>query len=404
MIEKIIEKVESANQNFGEYVHTTPLEYNTTLSKLAKNKIYLKLENFQKTGSFKIRGAFNKISKLSDKEKKSGVICASAGNHGQGVALAATDNGISSTVVIPEGTPIIKAEAIKNYGAKVVVHGKDFDEAYQHARKLKDKEGFTFIHAFNDPEIIIGQGTIGLEILQQLPDVDIIMVPIGGGGLISGIASYCKAKKPEVKIIGVEAAGSPSMLESIKKGKLVELKKIDTIAEGIAIKRPGEITFKIIQELVDDIVLVDDNEIANAILLLMERAKIVAEGAGVVALAAALYRLKERNKKVITVISGGNIDTTLINRIIIKGLIKAGRFLKFSTQLIDKPGSLMELLKVIARLKGNIITIEHDRRRLDVPLKQTIVEIEMETRNEEHIEQIKKELDKNGYKIQEIEL
>ena len=403
MIENIVEKVKTAKKKFGDFIHETPLEYNTTFSKLSNNEVYLKLENLQKTGSFKIRGALNKISDLSGDKRKNGVITASAGNHGQGVALAATINNISSTVVLPEGTAIIKVEAIESYGAKVIIHGKNYDEAYHHAKKVQNERSLEFIHAFNDPEIIIGQGTIGLEIMEQLPDVDILIVPIGGGGLISGIASYCKAIKPEVKIIGVEAEGSPSMYQSIKKKKLIELKDIDTIADGIAIKKPGTITFDIIKEVVDEILLVDDDEVANAILMLMERAKIVTEGAGAVSLAAVLTKLSEKNKKVVVVISGGNIDMTLINRIIVKGLIKAGRLLKFTTKLVDKPGSLMKVLKIIADQNANIISITHNRDMLDLPLKQTIVEIDLETRNKGHIESIKNALNKKGYEIKIIE-
>ena len=403
MIDDVINRIQKAKKDLGKFVHETPLEYSTTFSKLSGNNIYLKMENLQKTGSFKIRGALNKIQNLNEDEKSKGVITASAGNHGQGVALAASLNNITSTVVIPEGTPIIKAEAIENYGARVITHGKNYDEAFKHAQKIQKKENLTFIHAFNDEEIIIGQGTIGIEILEQFPNVDIIIVPVGGGGLISGIASYCKTKNPKIKIIGVEAEGSPSMYESIKEGKLVEIKEIDTIAEGIAIKKPGNITYEIIKELVDEIILVDDDEIANTILMLMERAKIVVEGAGAVSLAAALNKMNVKNKNIVTVLSGGNIDTPLINRIIIKGLIKAGRFFKFSTTVLDKPGSLMKLLKVIADLGANIIAITHDQEKLDLPLKQAGIEIELETRNAEHIKKIKKELKSKGYKLSIVE-
>ncbi|NHI91718.1 MAG: threonine ammonia-lyase [Candidatus Lokiarchaeota archaeon] len=399
----ILEKVLIAKKKFGDFIHETPLEYNTTFSKISNNDVYLKLENLQKTGSFKIRGALNKINSLNQKEKKSGVITASAGNHGQGVALAATINNIASTVVLPEGTAIIKIEAIENYGANVIIHGKNYDEAYQHARKIQEEKGLIFVHAFNDPEIIIGQGTIGFEIMEQLPETDVIVVPIGGGGLISGIGSYCKAFKPGIRIIGAESKGSPSMYQSIKKNKIIELKEIDTIADGIAIKKPGDITFSIIKEIVDEILLVDDDEVANAILMLMERAKIVTEGAGAVSLAATLDKLDVKNKKVVVVISGGNIDMTLINRIIVKGLIKAGRLLKFTTKLVDKPGSLMKVLKILADQQANIISITHNREMLNVPLKQTIVQIDLETRNKKHMETIKDALNKKGYEIKIIE-
>ncbi|MHA1797915.1 MAG: threonine ammonia-lyase [Candidatus Helarchaeota archaeon] len=402
MIKNVVERIKQAKLEFGNFIHETPLEYNTTFSKMSNNELYLKLENLQKTGSFKIRGAFNKIRSLSDEEKEAGVITASAGNHGQGVALAATINKISSTVVLPEGSPLIKVKAIKDYGARVIIHGKNYDEAFLEAKRIQERENLVFIHAFNDPEIIIGQGTIGLEIMEELSDVDVIIVPIGGGGLISGIAGYCKAINPDVKIIGVEAAGSASMRKSINEGKVIELKSVDTIADGIAIKKPGDITFNIIKELIDDIILVDEDEVANAILMLMERAKIVTEGAGAVSLAAALNKITFTNKKVVVVISGGNIDMTLVNRIIIKGLIKAGRLLKFSTKLLDKPGSLMKVLRIIAEQDANIISIVHDREMLELPLKQTAVQIEIETRDIEHINQIKNILKKNGYEIEII--
>ena len=401
MINNIIKLVREAKDNFGDFVHETPLDYSTTFSKLSGNTIYLKLENLQKTGSFKIRGALNKINKLNDSEKKNGVVTASAGNHGQAVALSASLNNIRSTVVIPESTPIIKAEAIENYGAKVIIHGDNYDEAFDHALKIQKKEGLTFIQAFNDEDVIIGQGTIGLEILEKLPETDIIIVPVGGGGLISGISSYCKAIKPSIKIIGVEAAGSPSMYQSLKKGEIIKLKEIKTIADGIAIKKPGDITFNIIKELVDEIVLVDDDEIASAVLLLLERAKLVVEGSGAVSLAAAL-KIKEKDKNIVALLSGGNIDINLISRIISRGLNKTGRIFTFTTKVIDKPGALFKLLEIIKNEKGNILKILHDRNKREVPIQETIVEIELETKDENHIKKIKDSLVKQGYEIEEI--
>ena len=395
-----VKQIENAKKMLEEIVHETPLEYNTTFSEFSGNQIYLKLENLQKTGSFKVRGAFNKIMKLSENERKKGVIAASAGNHGQGVALAAKKSGIKSIIVVPKGTPIIKIQAIKSYDAEVIEFGKSFDEAYQKALEIQKEKDMTFIEPFNDMDIIIGQGTIGLEILKQMPDVDIIVVPIGGGGIISGIALYCKAVNPKIKIIGVQSEGVKTLYHSFKKGKF-EIPEIkDTIAEGIAVKRPGDITFEIIKNNVDDIVTVNDEEIANAILMLMERAKLIVEGAGAVPLAAILNnKIAAKDKKIVLVLSGGNIDVSLISRIILKGLIKAGRLLKFRTKIKDIPGSLSKLLMIIAKEGGNIITIEHNRAKIDLPFKEAEIEIELETKDELHISKILKSLEENNYKI-----
>lgn len=395
-----IKQIKNAKKMLKEIVHETPLEYNTTFSELTGNQIYLKLENLQKTGSFKVRGAFNKIMKLSENERKKGVIAASAGNHGQGVALAAKKSGIKATIVVPKGTPIIKIQAIKGYDAEVIEYGKSFDEAYQKALKIQKEKKMIFIEPFNDMDIIIGQGTIGLEILKHLPDVDIIVVPIGGGGIISGITLYCKALNPKIKIIGVQSEGVKTLYHSFKKGKLEIPEVKDTIAEGIAVKRPGDITFEIIKNNVDDIVTVNDEEIANAILMLMERAKLIVEGAGAVPLAAILNnKIPVKDKKIVLVLSGGNIDVNLINRIILKGLIKAGRLLKIVTKIKDIPGSLSKILKIIAEEGGNIITIEHNRAKIDLPFKEAEIEIELETKDELHISKILKSLEENNYKI-----
>ena len=395
-----IKQIAEAKKSLNNIIHETPLEFNTTFSELTGNQIYLKLENLQKTGSFKIRGAFNKIMKLNDEERKMGVIAASAGNHGQGVALAAKKSGIKSTIVVPIGTPIIKIEAIKSYDAEVIEFGKDFDEAYNKALEIQKEKSMVFIEPFNDMDIIIGQGTIGLEILKQLPDADIIVVPIGGGGLISGISMYCKTKNPEIQIIGVQSEGVKSVANSFKNGKLEILETSDTIAEGIAVKRPGKITFDLIKKYVDDVVTVNDEEIANAILMCMERAKIIVEGAGAVPLAAVLNnKIPAKNKKIILVLSGGNIDVNLISKIILKGLIKAGRRLKFSTIIKDVPGSLSHLLEIIAEEGGNIISIIHDRSRQDLRFKEAEIEIELETKNLEHIRTILESLKKHNYKV-----
>ncbi len=386
-----LSEIHKIRESFSDLVHFTPLELNHTFSIMSNNEIYLKLENFQRTGSFKIRGAFNKISKLTDEEKKAGVITASAGNHGQAVALAAKISDIKSTVVVPEGAPIVKIEAIKNYNpkGKVIEYGRTYDEAHQKVLEIKKQENSIIIPAFNDIDIIKGQATIGYEIMEQLPDADYIFCPIGGGGLISGISSYCKQKSKNIKIIGVQAENAPSMHESFMKEKITLKQLKETICDGIAVKQPGEITYDMIKKYVDEIVLVSDEEVANTILLLLERAKLFVEGAGAAALAAILYnKLNLQNKKIIAVISGGNLTPNLLSRIITKGLIKGGRLVKFKTKIPDIPGALMNVLKIIAEQKGNIISITHDRERLELEYKMTEVIVELETRDFDHINQI----------------
>ncbi len=390
-----INEIKQIREYFSDFVHYTPLELNHTFSVMSNNDIYLKLENFQRTGSFKIRGAYNKISRLTEEEKRAGVITASAGNHGQGVALAAKLLNVNATIIVPEGTPIVKIEAIKNYKGNIVEFGSIYDEAYQKALEIKEKENYTFIHAFNDLDVIKGQATIGLEVLEQLPDVDYIFCPIGGGGLISGISSYCKAKNKNIKIVGVQSENAPSMYDSFNKNQLYMSELKETICDGIAVKKPGEITYKMIKKYVDNVVLVSDEEVANTILLLLERAKIFVEGAGAAGLSALLYKkINIENKKVAVIISGGNLTPNLINRIIVKGLIKEGRLLKFKTKIPDHPGSLLNVLKFIAEEKGNIISIIHDRERLELSYKRAEVIIEVETRNFDHISQILAKLKK----------
>ncbi|MFX1294135.1 MAG: threonine ammonia-lyase [Promethearchaeota archaeon] len=395
-----IEEIEQIRENFSDLVYYTPLELNHTFSLLSNNDVYLKLENFQRTGSFKIRGAINKISKLSKKERRAGVITASAGNHGQGVALASKLFNTKATIVVPEGTPIVKIEAIKNYSGTIIEYGGTYDESYQKAFEIKEKENLTFIHAFNDVDVIKGQATIGFEILEILPDVDYIFCPIGGGGLISGIGSYIKEKNKKIKIIGVQSNNARSMHESFNKHELIILDSQETICDGIAVNKPGDITFEMVMKYVDDIVLVSDEEVANTILLLLERAKLFVEGAGAIALAAVLNKkVKIENKKIVVIISGGNLTPNLLNRIIIKGLIKEGRLVKLRTIIPDVPGALLKLLNIIAEEKGNIVSILHDRERLELSYKKAEVILEIETRNQEHINQIVKELEKR-YEIE----
>lgn len=384
-----IDEIKQIRELFSDLVHFTPLELNNTFSSMSNNKVYLKLENFQRTGAYKIRGAYNKISKLNENEKKAGVITASAGNHGQAVALAASFFNISSTIVVPEGTPIVKIQAIQNYSGKIIEYGLTYDDSYQKALEIQEKEKLTFIHAFNDRDIIKGQATIGYEILEQLPDIDYVFCPIGGGGLISGISTYCKEKNNKIKIIGVQSNNASSMYESFEQKRLTTVEVKDTICDGIAVKKPGDITFDMIKKCVDKIVLVSDEEVANTILLLMERAKIFVEGAGAAALAAVLNKKVDiKNKIVCVIISGGNLTPNLLDRIIMKGLIKEGRLIKFKTKLPDSPGALLKVLSTIAEEKGNIVSIVHNWLPLDISYKTTEVIIELEARDHEHIVKI----------------
>lgn len=393
--EDYLREIEQIAESFPKMLHFTPLDLSTTFSQKTENIVYLKLENFQKTGSFKIRGAYNKLSRLSEKERNKGVITASAGNHGQAVAYAATLFNCKSTVVVPEGAPIVKIEAIRNYNSKgtVLEHGRTYDDAYQKAREIEKEKDLIFVHAYNDIDIIKGQATLGYELMKQLPDIDYIFCPIGGGGLISGVATYCKTLNPKVKIIGVQSDAVPSMYQSLQSGEIVKAKSKDTICDGIAVKQPGDITFPLIKQYVDEIVLVSDDEVAKAILLLLERSKTFVEGAGATSLAALFFnKLEIKGKKVCAILSGGNLTPNLMSLIIGKGLIKAGRLVKLETTIPDAPGELVKLLTIIAENKANIVSIIHDRLNLDIGYKTTEVILELETRNQEHIDQIVKEL------------
>lgn len=393
-----LEMVKEARRRMAGVAHITPLEYSHTFSRLTGNKVFLKLENMQKTGSFKIRGAYNKIMSLSDEEKSRGVIAASAGNHAQGVAYAASRAGLPSTIVMPEGAPISKIMAARSYGAEVILAGGDYDEAYRCALELQSKNGATFIHGFDDVKIMAGQGTIALELLEQLPDLEAVLVPVGGGGLLAGISLAMKISKPSVRIIGVQAEGAPAMCLSYQKWALTESSNTSTFADGIAVRRPGKIAFDIIRRHVDDIITVDDEEIAAAILMLLEHSKIVVEGAGAVVLASLIYHktsLTGLNTAVI--LSGGNIDVNILSIIIERGLAKSGRYIRLLTTLTDRPGSLQKLLGVVAQTHANVISINHDRIKPGIPLKQAEVQLELETRNQEHIQEIITTLKRTGY-------
>lgn len=390
--------IQEARNCLKNVAYKTGLVYNTTFSEMTGNYIYLKTENLQKTGSFKVRGAFNKIAHLSDEEKRNGVIASSAGNHAQGVAMAATSYKIKSTIVMPKHAPLSKISATKSYGAEVVLHGEIYDEAYEKAKEIQRETGATFVHPFNDPYVIAGQGTIGLEIMEDLPDVDMIVVPIGGGGLISGIAIAVKSINPNVKIIGVQTENVPSIVKSISENHVSTVDGKPTIADGIAVKTPGEITFNIIKEYVDDVVTVGEDEIANSILLLLERAKVISEGAGAASLAAVLNRLDNlKNRKIVALISGGNIDVNMLSRIIDKGLVKSGRKIIVRTIIEDRPGTLGKLLNLVAGTGANVLSVLHNRSTADLPIGYANVELELETVNEEHVEKIKQLLSFENY-------
>lgn len=365
--------------------------------------VYLKTENLQVTGSFKIRGSYFKISQLTEEEKKKGVIACSAGNHAQGVALAATKNGIKSIICLPDGAPISKVEATKRYGAEVCLVKGVYDDAYNKALELKDEKGLTFIHPFNDPDVIAGQGTIGLEILSQLPSADVVVVPIGGGGLISGIAYTIKQLKPNCKVYGVQAAGAPSMEHSIADGEIETLDYVNTIADGIAVKTPGSLTYDICNEYVDGIVTVTDDEIALAILTLLEQQKLIAEGAGAVPVAAVMNgKIPDVDgKNVVCVVSGGNIDVTILSRVIERGLKMGGRTADIVIALSDKPGQLSGVSQIVAEQGANVVSVNYDSTDLDMNITDCYLKIGVETRNFEHIVAVKKALTDAGFKVLE---
>ena len=362
---------------------------------------YLKTENLQVTGSFKVRGAYYKISQLSDEEKAKGVIACSAGNHAQGVALAAAKNKIKSVICLPDGAPISKVEATKSYGAEVCLVPGVYDDAYAKALQLKEEKGYTFVHPFDDENVIAGQGTIGLEILNQVPDVDVIVVPVGGGGLISGVAFAAKQLNPKVRVYGVQAEGAPSMVNSLRDEKIECLDTVHTIADGIKVKEPGEHTFEYCQKYVDGVVTVSDDEISSAILHLIEKQKLIAEGAGATPVAAVMFnKIPDiEGKNVVCLVSGGNIDVTILSRVIKRGLLKSGRSDTLTIQLEDKPGQLKGVSAIISDLGGNVISIHHERASEDSDITECLLRIVMETRNYDHIREIRKNLTDAGFKI-----
>ena len=363
-------------------------------------QLYLKTENLQITGSFKVRGSYYKMSTLTEEEKSRGVIACSAGNHAQGVALSAQKNGIKAVICLPDGAPISKVEATKSYGAEVCLVEGVYDDAYKKALELRDEKGYTFIHPFNDEDVIAGQGTIALEVAEQIPDLDAIIVPIGGGGLISGVAYTMKMLNPKIKVYGVQAAGAPSMLNSVRDSQIEELSSVSTIADGIAVKKPGDLTYELCKKYVDEIVTVTDDEISAAILALMEQHKLVTEGAGAVAVAAAMFgKVDIENKKTVCVLSCGNIDVTILSRVIKRGLLMSGRTAQLMIELADKPGQLKNVSRIIADLGGNVISVHHERANEGSDVNGCYLRIILETRNFEHIAQIKKALCDFGFKL-----
>jgi len=387
-----------AKEKLSKVLLETHLIYSPIFSKESGNKVFIKPENLQKTGSFKIRGAYNKISNLTDAEKKRGVIASSAGNHAQGVAYGAKESGIKAVIVMPKSTPLIKVESTKQYGAEVILHGDVYDDAYKKAKELEEKEGYVFVHPFNDEDVLDGQGTIALEILEELPETDIILVPIGGGGLISGIACAAKILKPEIKIIGVEPEGAASAYEAIKENKVVELKEANTIADGTAVKKIGDLNFEYIKKYVDEIITVSDYELMEAFLLLVEKHKIIAENSGILSVAAT-KKIKEKNKKVVSVISGGNIDVLMISSMINKGLIRRDRIFNFSVNIPDKPGELAKVVDLIAELGANVVKLEHNQFKNLSRFKDIELQIIVETNGSEHIQKLIQAFEKKGYEI-----
>jgi threonine dehydratase len=392
----------AARDRVADVARHTPLDYSHTFSAMTDAEVHLKLETFQRTGSFKIRGAANRIQTLSQAERDAGVVTASAGNHAQGVALAATKSGVDSTVVMPEFAPISKIKATRSYGAEVVLHGADYNEAQVRATEIAADEGRTFVPAFDDWMVMAGQGTIGMEVVDDLPEVETVVVPIGGGGLIAGVATAVKERNPNARVVGVQAEGASSAARSLQKGEIHELDSVDTIADGIATRSVGEKTFQVIDERVDEVVTVSDSDIAVALTMLLERGKTLVEGAGAVPLAAVLEGKFDfdEGEVVAPVLSGGNIDMNLLTTVIVRGLVETGRYIKIRTVLKDRPGSLEELLGIVADARANIYAIQHDRTSRDIGMSDTEVELDLETRGPDHVEELLSAIRDAGYDVE----
>ncbi|WP_049927966.1 threonine ammonia-lyase [Halopiger goleimassiliensis] len=390
-----------ARERVRDTSRRTPLEYSHTYSSMTGADVHLKLETFQRTGSFKIRGATNRIATLSEEQKAAGVVTASAGNHAQGVALAATRAGVDAKIVMPEYAPIAKVKATRSYGAEVVLSGTDYNEAAERAHEIEREEGRTYVHAFDDEMVMAGQGTLGLEILEDCPEVETVVVPIGGGGLISGVATAIKEQRPDVRVIGVQADGASSAAKSLEKGQRITLDGVDTIADGIATRSVGEHTFDHIEEYVDEVVTVSDPEIAVTITYLLERSKTVVEGAGAVPLAALLFETfdYDEDETIVPLLSGGNIDLNTLTNVVVRGLVETGRYLKIRTVLTDEPGALEKLLEIFTEHRANIYAIHHDRTSRDVEMNDTEVEIELEMRGPDHVDAFLEALREAGYEV-----
>lgn len=394
-----LEMIQEAKKVLNGVATVTPLFQSKFINPDAD--VYIKCENMQVTGSFKLRGAYYKTVNLTEEEAKHGVVACSAGNHAQGVALAAQRKGIPAVICMPAGAPLAKVEATRSYGAEVVLVPGVYDDAAAKASELQKEKGYTFLHPFNDEYVMAGQGTVGIEILERLADAEVVLVPIGGGGLISGVACAIKSLKPDCKVYGVQAAGAPSMLNSIRDGKIETLREVSTVADGIAVKQPGTLTFEMCQKYVDGIVTVTEDEIASAILLLLEKHKMVAEGAGAVSVAAAMHnKVDIKGRKTVCLISGGNVDINILDRIIDKGLQVNGRLTKFAVTMMDKPGELTQLLQVIAEAGANIFNVSHDRLVQNIAVGKCVVDVTVETRNKAHSEDLIRALETKGYDVQ----
>jgi len=396
-----LSEIRAAKDGLKGISKETKLIHSSFFSEEYENRVYIKPENLQITGAYKIRGAYNKISKLSNKQKKKGLIASSAGNHAQGVAYSAQRLGIEATIVMPKTTPLIKVEATRKYGAKVVLAGDNYDAAYNEAQRLQKKMDYTFIHPFNDLDIMAGQGSIGIEILEELENTDIIIAPIGGGGLISGIAVAAKSINPSIKVIGVEPEGANAMKLSMDSNRLVSLNKVETIADGVAVKKPGDLTFSIIRDYVDEIVTVSDFDLMEALLVLLERHKLVAEPAGALSL-AALKKVKEKEKNIVCVVSGGNIDVVTMSSLINHGLVSRGRMFCFSVELPDTPGELLKISKILADLGANVIKLDHNQFKSIYRFMNVQLEVTVETNGHNHINQITDTLKEHGYEVKKV--
>jgi len=394
-----VEKIFAAKKRLENVAVNTPFSYAPFLSEMHQGDVFLKKENLQVTGAFKIRGAFNKIATLSQEQRESGVIAASAGNHAQGVALSASKFGIRAVIVMPESTPLTKVNGVKGYGAEVILAGINYDEAYAYAKEYAKDHSLTFVHPFEDEEVIAGQGTIGLEILENCEDLDAVIIPAGGGGLISGVSLAIKSLSPKTKVIGVSASGAPALKESFDKKEPIDSLSVRTIADGIAVRDTSPVTLEYMLQYVDEMVSVDDEEIANAILFLLEKQKLVVEGAGAVGVAAIMHnKIPElQGKKIAIILSGGNMDVTLLSVIIEKGLLKSGRKMMVTVTLIDKPGSLKRFTELLEELNANIVHISYDRTSISLEYGDANVTVHMETKGEEHQEKIRSVLKQEGY-------